>query len=368
MALGIDLLTLQTLYTDRGYTGHLHADGVGLIHMNGRMYDPILGRFISADPLIQSPNNLQSLNRYSYVMNNPLSYTDPTGYSWSKFRDKWLKPIAVVALAVYTGGLAAGALTPTISCTAGLTMTQTIAMAATSSAVMGGGMTLVNGGSFKDATKNAFKGAVTGAISGAMFGGIASAYATPQGSQWALGRVGWNAAAGGTSSIMSDGSFKDGAKIAGLFAASAYTYNKLVEYDATWESGDYAVDKRKNAMPNQYRNNIGFQGQGVGNPKEWFLPKSMGGGLDLREGGAISSAVNKIPGINAVAGLHDVFQVGWGKLGDQYRNNFFLNVGGMGVATVATAPALLSDPNALHAYFQHKQSKNIRLGNHNNEY
>ena len=63
MALGIDLLTLQTLYTDRGYTGHLHADGVGLIHMNGRMYDPILARFISADPLIQSPNNLQIIKQ-----------------------------------------------------------------------------------------------------------------------------------------------------------------------------------------------------------------------------------------------------------------------------------------------------------------
>ena len=82
----INLLTVQTLYTDRGYTGHLHADGVGLIHMNGRMYDPILARFISADPLIQSPNNLQSLNRYSYVMNNPLSYTDPTGYLSNTFK------------------------------------------------------------------------------------------------------------------------------------------------------------------------------------------------------------------------------------------------------------------------------------------
>ncbi|MES9937204.1 MAG: RHS repeat-associated core domain-containing protein [Sedimenticola sp.] len=48
--------------------------------MNGRVYDPELGRFLSADPHVQSFANPQSLNRYSYVLNNPLSYTDPSGY------------------------------------------------------------------------------------------------------------------------------------------------------------------------------------------------------------------------------------------------------------------------------------------------
>jgi len=48
--------------------------------MNGRVYDPVLGRFLSADPFIQAPNNSQSYNRYSYVFNNPLSHTDPSGY------------------------------------------------------------------------------------------------------------------------------------------------------------------------------------------------------------------------------------------------------------------------------------------------
>ncbi len=50
--------------------------------MNGRVYDPLIGRFMSADPFIQAPGNLQSYNRYAYVMNNPLAYTDPSGY-WS---------------------------------------------------------------------------------------------------------------------------------------------------------------------------------------------------------------------------------------------------------------------------------------------
>lgn len=66
--------------TDRGFTMHEHLDEMGIIHMNGRVYDPSLGRFMSADPYIQSPDNLVSYNRYAYVWNNPLGSTDPSGY------------------------------------------------------------------------------------------------------------------------------------------------------------------------------------------------------------------------------------------------------------------------------------------------
>ena len=67
--------------TDRGFTGHEHLTGVGLIHMNGRVYDPTIGRFMSPDPIIQDPSNSQSYNRYTYVFNNPLRYIDPTGFT-----------------------------------------------------------------------------------------------------------------------------------------------------------------------------------------------------------------------------------------------------------------------------------------------
>lgn len=66
--------------TRRGYTGHTMLDNVNFIHMNGRVQDPLLGRFVSADPLIAQPAFTQSYNRYSYVFNNPLSYTDPSGF------------------------------------------------------------------------------------------------------------------------------------------------------------------------------------------------------------------------------------------------------------------------------------------------
>ena len=66
--------------TPYGFTGHEMLDAHGIIHMNGRIYDAKLGRFMQADPVIQFPDYSQSWNRYSYVLNNPLAYTDPSGY------------------------------------------------------------------------------------------------------------------------------------------------------------------------------------------------------------------------------------------------------------------------------------------------
>lgn len=78
-----DAVALSLNYYNKGYTGHEHMDEVGLIHMNGRIYDPRIARFLNADPVVQQVDNLQNLNRYSYVLNNPLNATDPTGYFWN---------------------------------------------------------------------------------------------------------------------------------------------------------------------------------------------------------------------------------------------------------------------------------------------
>ena len=67
--------------TLRGFTGHEHVESARVIHMNGRIYDPKLGRFYSVDPVIQFPANSQSLNLYSYILNNPLSGRDPSGFA-----------------------------------------------------------------------------------------------------------------------------------------------------------------------------------------------------------------------------------------------------------------------------------------------
>jgi RHS repeat-associated protein len=77
---GSQLLPATLALLPRGYTSHEHLDKLGLIHMKGRVYDPELGRFLSADPLIQFPESTQGFDRYAYVGNSPLSYTDPSGH------------------------------------------------------------------------------------------------------------------------------------------------------------------------------------------------------------------------------------------------------------------------------------------------
>ncbi len=66
--------------TTRGFTMHEHLDEFKLINMNGRVYDPLVGRFISPDPFVQMPDYSQSYNRYSYAFNNPLRFSDPSGF------------------------------------------------------------------------------------------------------------------------------------------------------------------------------------------------------------------------------------------------------------------------------------------------
>jgi RHS repeat-associated protein len=64
-----------------GFTEHEHLDAIGLVHMNGRIYDPTIARFMSADPTVPDAGDTQNFNRYSYVLNNPTVYTDPSGFA-----------------------------------------------------------------------------------------------------------------------------------------------------------------------------------------------------------------------------------------------------------------------------------------------
>ncbi len=94
--------------TRRGFTGHEMLDAVSLVNMNGRVYDPLIGRFLSADPIVQTINLSQALNPYSYVMNMPLTLTDPSGYSWlsslfhsiGHFLKKWGAMIVGVVMTI----------------------------------------------------------------------------------------------------------------------------------------------------------------------------------------------------------------------------------------------------------------------------
>ena len=63
------------LFADRGFTGHEWLPWFYLYNMNGRLYDPAVGRFLSVDPYIQNPLSTQEYHRYSYCLDNPLKYT-----------------------------------------------------------------------------------------------------------------------------------------------------------------------------------------------------------------------------------------------------------------------------------------------------
>lgn len=77
------------LLLERGFTGHEHLPHFGLINMNARLYEPLTARLLSPDPEVQAPDFTQNLNRYSYCLNNPLRYTDPTGQVYASDED-WL--------------------------------------------------------------------------------------------------------------------------------------------------------------------------------------------------------------------------------------------------------------------------------------
>lgn len=147
----------------RGYTGHEHLDDLGLVHMNGRIYDPVLGVFLQGDPVIQDPTNLQNYNRYGYCYNNPMSCTDPSGFCfmgcfWQPKHWGSVGRTLVAAVAAYfTYGYAA----EFFAFGAELGSTATAISASATSGFVAGAITSGNA-----------KGAVQGAFSAATFAGV----------------------------------------------------------------------------------------------------------------------------------------------------------------------------------------------------
>ena len=176
--------------TDRGFTGHEHLDVLGVIHMNGRIYDPKLGRFLQADPLIQDLGNAQSLNRYTYVFNNPLAYTDPSGYG---VFSKYIRPILGIGIAWATGGWAAS-------------LFQAGNTAAALAVSVGGGALAgaIATGSGKGALIGAFTGAAAFGVGSSIAGGNTS------GINNAMARAGAQALAGGLQGQVNNGNFGAG--------------------------------------------------------------------------------------------------------------------------------------------------------------
>jgi len=223
-------LTLLTTArgSTRGFTGHEHLDDLGLIHMNGRLYDATIARFMQADPTVQYALLMQDYNRYSYLMNNPLNGSDPSGYMFGGiigelfaetvdglfgWMPPWLRTIAAIAVAVETGqwtqpwGVVA----------------STAAAGFAASAVMTGSLT----------------GALQGAISAELFLG-AGAIASPSVlglEETSLGSALVHAAAGCLSSMIQGGNCGRGALAA---AVTQYAGSHF----AAWANPDNIPDAR----------------------------------------------------------------------------------------------------------------------------
>ena len=138
--------------TRRGHTGHEMLDEVGLVHANGRLYDPELGRFLSPDPFVQFAGNLQSHNPYAYVLNNPATYTDPSGYNAKRYVGAAVT-VVLTAFAPWGSGF----------------------WAQVSYGAIGGGVgAAANGG-------NVLEGAVIGGATAAAFAGVAQGFGAASG-------------------------------------------------------------------------------------------------------------------------------------------------------------------------------------------
>ena len=228
---------------DRGYAGHEQLDDSGLIHMNGRIYDPELGRMLSPDPYVQVPEYSQNFNRYSYVLNNPLNKTDPTGYSWlskafhkigSWLKENWRTVVAIVFVAILTfvfmPGLAFMGFN-SLGLMAGYSGAQ---IGATIGAISGAFNSAINGGNFSDILKGAVIGGVAGYITGGTLHGYEETAASAVGIDKAVAigkHVVGHGVVGGASNEAMGGKFQDGflsgaASAAAVHAGLTSKYSK----------------------------------------------------------------------------------------------------------------------------------------------
>lgn len=185
------------LFLGRGFTGHEHLTWFGLVNMNARLYDPLLGRFLSPDPYVQAPYFTQNFNRYSYALNNPLRYTDESGEFWNYIIgaviggiSNWIAngcELSWKGLGYFGIGAAAGAL----GIRGGLELSSAIglygaiggaanglAAGAISGFTTGAGNNWLSGGSFVDGLKSGLMSGLAssavGGITGGVLGGLSS--------------------------------------------------------------------------------------------------------------------------------------------------------------------------------------------------
>ncbi len=210
-----------TSQTTRGFTNHEHISNIGLINMNARTYDPVIGRFTSPDSLIEDYFKGQILNRYSYVGNNPLSFTDPTGQCFLGcfWKSPIFKVVAVTAAILTFNYYALPAIMGSTSFAAmSLTTMQALTVGVLEGAASGG---ILSG---------SLSGALRGGITGAAFAGVGSmtsGLAESANLADNAANVAIHATAGGVTSVIQGGKFQSGFLAAGFSEFAGPHIDKL---------------------------------------------------------------------------------------------------------------------------------------------
>lgn len=238
---------------DRGYTSHEHFAMIGIIHMNGRLYDPTLRRFLNADENIQDMFNTQNYNKYGYVMNNPLLYNDPSGEFFFAFLGVWAFWQAVIigaaiGLASYTVGLAVtgnigmwslgGALRATLfgavsgAATYGIGSIFTAATNTFGNALLQAGAHSVSQGVLSMMQGQNFLSSIIGGMVGSLaasgWGAMMKGVGLGQFSQNVYGMVTFSTLSGGVGAELAGGNFWKGAIAGGIVAGLNHAMHKLV--------------------------------------------------------------------------------------------------------------------------------------------
>ncbi|MDD5008374.1 MAG: toxin TcdB middle/N-terminal domain-containing protein, partial [Syntrophorhabdaceae bacterium] len=190
------------------FTDQEDDDEAGLYNYKARLYDPLLGRFISADSIIPEPGNLQAFNRYSYCLNNPVLYTDPSGqFSLGDVFNAFITGVVAAVVFWATGGTG----TPGMA---------TFIAGITAGAAGGATASALSGGNLQGILQGAMMGAVIGGATGGLLGGIGAEYGASA-MQWAGYGV---MAAGGGAAYASGGLDGLAYYAAGMLGAMAGAY------------------------------------------------------------------------------------------------------------------------------------------------
>lgn len=239
----------NSLPIDRGFTGHEHIDELALINMNGRMYDPMQALFLSPDPYIQNQSNPQNYNRYSYCLNNPLKYTDPSG-------EFFLEAVAISAiiggingavignkagatggkmLGYIAGGAFVGALSGGIAQGISMIGGGAVISGAGGGLISGLGNSLLTGG---DVAKGMTIGALTGGLGGAVGSAIGGGLGAFAGGAVATGSCCF--AYGGRGSDVALSALGGGLLSCGIYGLTTYGGwksggNKMGDFDITYK-------------------------------------------------------------------------------------------------------------------------------------